>query len=83
MEYQQNGEKDTPARDSNHAPSAYRTDALPLYQKGYLTLRFTDIPRWAKPIHRADITRDGQSGPGPGTKIFFLTGTGTRTEILF
>jgi hypothetical protein len=35
MEYHRTEEKDTPSRDSNHAPSAYRADALPLYQKGH------------------------------------------------
>ncbi len=36
----------------------------------------------AKPTHRAGITRDEQSGPGPGTK-FFLPGPGPGPNFFF
>ncbi len=35
--------KDTPSRDPNYTSSANRVDALSLYQKGCLKLRFTDV----------------------------------------
>ena len=35
MEYKHNGEKDTSSQASNQAPSDYRVDALPSYQKCY------------------------------------------------
>ncbi len=43
MEYRQNEEKDTPSRDSNYTATCYWAYVLPLYQKGYLTLRCTDV----------------------------------------
>ncbi len=46
IEYQQNGEKDNPTQDSNYAPSAYPAGALPLYQKGYLTLSFMGLEEY-------------------------------------
>jgi len=47
------------SRNSNHAPSAYPTDALILYQKGYFTFRLTDVTsadqRWASQVRLARL----------------------------
>ncbi len=93
MEYQQNGEKDTPLRVSNRTPSAYRTGALPLYHKGSVSQksrrnrRFSWLSRLRPGLHlgRELVICAGTSAETwPGTRApdvsWKLSSTHTDTQ---